>query len=251
MVRALGARFLDAAGRELPPGGAALRDLHAVSLERLDPRVRDVEILVASDVDNPLVGERGAAAVYAPQKGAGPVDVERLERGLSRLASVVAERFGVDLATMPGAGAAGGTAGGAVAFLGARIVSGIDLLLDLVRLPEALLTAQVVITGEGSLDRQSLSGKAPWGVAQAATRVGVPVVAFVGRCELTDDEARSAGFAAVRALTDLEPDRGRSQQNAAILLTALARRFAETSPLFDDGATGHARGADPWPARQS
>ncbi len=149
MARALGARFLDAEGRELPPGGAALRDLDAIAVDGLDPRLRAVEVVVASDVDNPLVGERGAAAVYGPQKGAGPADVEQLDRGLARLAQVVARQLGVELATMPGAGAAGGTGGGAVAFLGAEIVSGIDLLLDLVRFPDALGTARTVITGEG------------------------------------------------------------------------------------------------------
>jgi glycerate kinase len=232
MARALGVRFLDRQGRELPPGGAALQDLHAISMDGLDPRVRDVEIVVASDVDNPLVGERGAAAVYAPQKGAGPADVAELEAGLAKLGYVVAEQLRVDLATMPGAGAAGGTAGGAVAFLGASIHSGIDFLLDLVRFPVALETANLVITGEGSLDRQSLAGKAPWGVAQAAGGAGVPVVALVGRSGLTADEASSAGFAAVHALTELEPDLERCLRDAATLLTALARRFAETSPLL-------------------
>ncbi len=230
MARALGARFFDAEGRELPPGGAALRDLDAIAVDGLDPRLRAVEVVVASDVDNPLVGERGAAAVYGPQKGAGPADVEQLDRGLARLAQVVARQLGVELATMPGAGAAGGTGGGAVAFLGAEIVSGIDLLLDLVRFPDALGTARTVITGEGSLDRQSLAGKAPWGVAQAAARAAVPVVAFVGRSALTADEARAAGFTEVHALTDIEPDLERCQRAAATLLTALARQFAETSP---------------------
>jgi len=196
---------------------------------------------VASDVDNPLLGERGVAAVYGPQKGAGPADVYALEEGLARLASVVSQQLGVDLATMTGAGAAGGTAGAAVAFLGARIVSGIDLLLDLVRFPEALHAARVVITGEGSLDRQSLAGKAPWGVAQVAARAGVPVVALVGRCTLTAEAATQAGFAAVHALTDIEPDLDRCQREAATLLASLARRLAETSPLLGAPQTRAAR----------
>jgi glycerate kinase len=232
MAAALGVRFLDAQGDELLAGGAALQDLYAVSMEALDPRVREVEIVVASDVDSPLVGERGAAAVYGPQKGADPRDVDELEKGLTRLASVVSQQLGIELATMPGAGAAGGTAGGAVAFLGARIVSGIELLLDLVRFPNAVATADLVVTGEGSLDRQSLAGKAPWGVAQAATRAGVPVVALVGRSALTVDEAWAARFADVRAITELEPDLERCQRDAAPLLTSLARGLAETSPLL-------------------
>jgi glycerate kinase len=242
MARALGVRFLDAKGRELPPGGAALDALDAVDTAALDPRLRAVDVVLASDVDNPLVGEHGAAAVYAPQKGAGPADVERLDRGLSRLAAVVARQSGIDLATMPGAGAAGGTAAGAVAFLGARIVSGIDLLLDLVHFPEALKSADLVITGEGSLDRQSLAGKAPWGVAQAASRVGVPTVALVGHSVLTPDEARAAGFVEVRALIDLEPDVDRCLRDAATLLSELAGRLAQTSPLLRTDP-GQGRGA--------
>jgi glycerate 2-kinase len=240
MASALGMRFLDARGEDLPPGGAALRDLHVVSTDGLDPRVSAVEIVVAGDVDNPLTGARGAAAVYGPQKGAGPADVEVLDQGLARLASVVADQFGVDLATMPGAGAAGGTAGGAVAFLGARIVSGIDLLLDLVGFPTALAAASLVVTGEGSLDEQSLAGKAPCGVARSARAAGVPVVAFVGRTQLDDDRARAAGFDEVHALTDVEPDLERCRREAAALLSALARRFAQTSPLVAAGAASAA-----------
>jgi len=256
MASALGVRFLDRQGHDLPPGGAALVDLETISVDGLDPRLRTVEIIVASDVDNPLVGVRGAAAVYGPQKGAGPADVERLDAGLSTLARVVGRQFGGELATMPGAGAAGGTAFAAVALLGARIVSGIDLLLDLVRFPQALGRADTVVTGEGSLDEQSLAGKAPWGVARAAARAAVPVVAFVGRSALTTDAARAAGFADVRALTDLEPDLERCQREAATLLTSLARRFAETTPLLGTRAgrrpgTSGRRPATPATAEQA
>jgi glycerate kinase len=214
-----------------------------------------VEVVVASDVDNPLVGERGAGAVYGPQKGAGPADVEQLDASLARLAAVAAGQLGTDLAAIPGAGAAGGTGFGAMAFLGARLVSGIDLLLDLVRFRDVVGSADLVITGEGSLDQQSLAGKAPWGVAQAAARVGVPVVALVGRSAISADEAKAAGFAEVHALTDLEPDLERCQRAAAPLLTSLAQHLAETSPLLGaGGAAGDSRSpktADtahrPWP----
>ena len=232
MARALGVRFLDADGRDLAPGGAALGRLHTIDMAGLDPRLRDLEVVVASDVDNPLTGLRGAAAVFGPQKGAGPADVEELEQALSQLASVIARQLGVDLAGRAGAGAAGGTSGGAVAFLGASIVSGIDLLLDLAHFPTAVRTAHLVITGEGSLDGQSLAGKAPWGVAQAAARAGVPVVVLVGRSTLTDEEARAAGFAEMHALTHLEPDLERCQRDASTLLMSLARRLAQTSPQF-------------------
>jgi glycerate 2-kinase len=245
MARALGVRFLDADGRDLPPGGAALRRLHTIDMAGLDPRLRAVEVVVASDVDNPLTGDRGAAAVYGPQKGAGPADVEELEQALSQLASVVARQLGVDLAGLASAGAAGGTAGGAVAFLSASIVSGIDLLLDLAHFPTAVRNARLVITGEGSLDRQSLAGKAPWGVAQAAARAGVPVVALVGRSALPDEEARSVGFAEVHALTHLEPDLERCQRDASTLLLSLARRLAQTSPRFRAAAEAEGSGDQP------
>ena len=236
MASALGVRFLDADGRDLPPGGAALRRLHTIDMAGLDPRLRAVEIVVASDVDNPLIGVRGTAAVFGPQKGAGPADVEELEQALCQLASVVKRQLGVDRAEMVGAGAAGGTAGGAVAFLGASIVSGIELLLDLAHFHTAVPTAQLVITGEGSLDLQSMAGKAPWGVAKASTHAGVPVVALVGRSALEDEEARAAGFAEVHTLTHLEPDVERCQRDASTLLVSLARRLAETSPQFHAAA---------------
>jgi glycerate kinase len=232
MGRALGVRFLDALGADLPPGGAALRDLDAIDTDGLDPRVRSTEIVVASDVRSPLLGPRGAAAVFAPQKGADPCDVAVLEDGLRRLATVVARQSGVDLSTVAGAGAAGGAGGGAVAFLGARLVSGIDHLLDLLRFPDLLRDADLVVTGEGSLDEQSLAGKAPWGVAQAAARAGVPAVALVGRLALTREQLRSAGFAEARALTELESDLERCRREAAALLSRSARILAETSPLF-------------------
>ena len=226
MASALGARFLDAEGHQLAPGGGALESLHRIDLDGLDPRLGEVEIVVASDVDNPLTGERGAAAVYGPQKGASPAEVDQLERGLRRLGELVRATRGTDLAGLPGAGAAGGTAGGAVAFLGARIVSGIGLLLDLVSFPAALRGAGLVVTGEGSLDAQSLAGKAPWGVARAAAAAGVPTVALVGQSQLSAGEAAAGGFAAVHALTEVEPDLRRCQQEAAVLLTELARRLA-------------------------
>jgi glycerate kinase len=238
MAQALGVRFLDRDGRELPPGGAALEALDVIDVAGLDHRVSETEIVVASDVDNPLVGRRGAAAVYGPQKGAGAAEVEQLERALTRLADAVARQLDVDLATMPGAGAAGGTGGGAVAFLGARIVSGIELLLDLVGFSEALGEADLVITGEGSLDAQSLAGKAPWGVARATAAAGVPVVAFAGRSLLPMSEAQAAGFAAVHTLAELQPDPDRSLREAASLLQSLARRFAATSPLLAARAAG-------------
>jgi glycerate 2-kinase len=224
MAAALGVRFLDDAGAELPPGGAALLRLAHVDAAGLDPRLRQVEVTVAADVDNPLVGPEGAAHVFGPQKGAGPDEVLLLDSALRRYARVLAAELGVDLADTPGAGAAGGLGAGAIAFLGARIRSGIELVLELVGFDRALGSADLVVTGEGKLDAQSLRGKAPVGVAKAATAHGVPVVALAGVVEVADRELRAAGFEEAHALTELEPDPARCMAEAAPLLERLAER---------------------------
>ncbi|MET7327014.1 glycerate kinase [Nonomuraea sp. NPDC005650] len=238
MAQALGARLLDAGGDDLPRGGAALRELARIDLSGF-AAVSGVEFVVASDVDNPLLGPHGAAAVYGPQKGATPDDVKTLEAGLSRLAAVATATHGLmgavehddtpramGVAGAPGAGAAGGVGFAALAFLHAEIRPGIGYLLDLLGFGELVKDARLVITGEGSLDEQSLRGKAPVGVAQAAARAGVPVVAVCGRRTLTDDELRAAGIEAAYALTDLEPDPERCMAEAGPLLERLAARLA-------------------------
>ena len=225
MASALGARFLDGNDEPLPPGGAALTQLARVDVTGLDTRLRLTEVIVACDVDNPLTGPAGAAHVYGPQKGATPGDVAALDAGLARLAQVLRRDLGVDVERVPGAGAAGGVGAGALAFLGARLTPGIDLLLDLVGFDEALDGADLVVTGEGSFDVQSLSGKAPVGVARRAHAAGVPVVVLAGRIDLDPvDRARltDLGVVEVRALVDLEPDLHRAQHRAAALLRTLA-----------------------------
>ena len=203
MLRALGARFLDADGRDVPDGGAGLASLDRVDLAGLDPRLHDVELAVACDVDNPLTGPSGAAAVYGPQKGATPDDVVLLDAALGRLADAVAAATGgTDLRETPGAGAAGGVAFGALAALGGTLRPGAEVVADLTGLREALAGADLVVTGEGSLDEQTLRGKAPAAVAALAASLGVPVVAVVGRCELDDARLAGAGFTAVHVLVD-------------------------------------------------
>lgn len=226
LVAALGGVLLDAAGRELPPGGAALRHLAHLDLAGLDPRLREVELVVACDVDNPLLGPSGAAAVYGPQKGAGAADVAVLEAGLARWAETVTAATGTDHAATPGAGAAGGVGFAAVAVLGASLRPGISLLLDVVGFASAVAKADLVVTGEGSLDEQTLRGKAPVGVALAAKRAGVPVVAVAGRCTLPAAQLAGVGIDGAYALTDLEPDPARCVAEAGRLLERLAARLA-------------------------
>ncbi|MEV4601011.1 glycerate kinase [Amycolatopsis sp. NPDC049253] len=218
MLTALGARVLDSFGTAVALGGIGLGSVSAVDLSG----VSAVDIELACDVDNPLLGPSGAAAVYGPQKGASPEDVAVLEAGLRRWAAVL----GPSAAQVAGAGAAGGVGFAALAALGARIRPGIALLLDLLGFSAAVRDARLVITGEGSLDTQSLHGKAPVGVLRAATSAGVPTVAVAGRCLLPPAEWRAAGFTAVHALTDLEPDPARCMTNAAPLLRRLAERLA-------------------------
>ncbi|ADD42230.1 glycerate kinase [Stackebrandtia nassauensis] len=226
MLQALGVRLLDANGRDLPPGGAALRDLASIDAAEVPDAWRDIEVTVACDVDNPLLGPNGAAAVYGPQKGASPSDVAVLEAGLARFAEVVRRDLGVDVADSPGAGAAGGVAYGVLAFLDARLRSGIELVLSLVDFDKRLVGADLVITGEGRLDTQTMRGKAPAGVAAAATRAGVPTIAVSGVCELTSAQLVEAGFTAAYQLSDLEPDLQRSIRDAGPLLERIATHIA-------------------------
>ena len=227
MVQALGARLLDAEGRDLERGATALTGLHSLDLQSLRRTIAGVSVVVASDVDNPLLGSQGAAAVFGPQKGATPEQVDRLEEGLARWAEVVAEATESDFADRPGAGAAGGTGFAALALLGADLRPGIELILDLLDFAGALVGADLVITGEGSLDDQSLSGKAPIGVARAAARAGVPVVAVAGRSRLTPEQLQRAGIQATYPLSELEPDPQRSMANAAPLLRRIGCRIAQ------------------------
>jgi glycerate kinase len=227
LVRALGARLTDDSGRELAPGGAALAGLGRLDLSRLRD-LSDVEFLVASDVDNPLLGPHGAAAVYAPQKGASPSDVQVLETGLARWADVAEEAYGRTARESAGAGAAGGLGFAALLFLGARMRPGISLLLDMLSFGARLDGARLVITGEGALDAQTLHGKAPLGVASAAAAhsPAVPVVAVAGVCTLSPAQLRAAGIAAAYAIADIEPDLARSMAEAGPLVERLAERIA-------------------------
>lgn len=236
MLAALGARLLDADGRDLGDGGGPLADLAGLDLAPLQQRMRGVTVTVACDVDNPLTGPRGAAAVYGPQKGAGADDVAALDAALTHFADVVTAETGSDVRDESGAGAAGGVGYAALAVLGARLRPGIDLVLDLVGFHEHLVAADLVITGEGSLDEQTLHGKAPAGVAAAAAARQIPVVAVCGRTTLEPERIEAAGIHTAYPLTDLEPDVRRCIADAAPLLERLGERIA-TEHLTDLGRT--------------
>ena len=180
LAQALGFRLLDADGAELPRGGAALAGLAEVDDSGATPLLRDAKIHVACDVDNPLLGEHGASVVYGPQKGADPGMVKELDDALECMADVVEKWKGRSMREIPGAGAAGGLGFGLTAFCNAEMKSGIDTILDLVDFEARINRADLVITGEGKLDGQSIRGKVPIGVAARAEPAGVPVLAVVG-----------------------------------------------------------------------
>jgi glycerate kinase len=234
MVAALGGRFWTASGPVLPEGGAGLLTVERLDLEGLDARLAEATVVVACDVDNPLTGPAGAAAVYGPQKGATAPTVALLDSALGRWADAVAAATGRDLRERPGVGAAGGLAFGAAALLGADIRSGIEYLLELSGFAGTVAGADLVIVGEGSLDEQSLRGKGPVGVAAIAARAGARVVAVAGRCTVDAEQLRAHGVDAVYPLTDLEPDAARSMARAAELLETTAERIA-ADRLLDPG----------------
>ncbi|MET8723889.1 glycerate kinase [Streptomyces misionensis] len=229
MLAALGARFLDGDGAPVPPGGGGLAGLARADLSGLDPRLSSVELVLASDVDNPLTGPKGAPAVYGPQKGASPAQVRALDAALGHYAKVLEAEVGARAATYaaaPGAGAAGGIGYGAL-LLGARFRPGIEVMLDVLGFASALERASLVITGEGSLDEQTLHGKAPAGVAAAARAAGKEVVAVCGRLALSEPLLRGAGIGRAYPLTSVEPDVARCVADAGPILERVASRIAE------------------------
>lgn len=237
MLTALGARIRDAAGVDILPGGGGLEHVATVDLSALHPALDGSTVVLASDVDNPLLGDRGAAAVYGPQKGAAPDDVARLDGALRVWSGALARALGVEpgpsghpAADVAGAGAAGGVGFAAIAALRATARPGIDLMLDLTGLRDDLAGADLVVTGEGSLDEQTLHGKAPAGVAAAARTAGIPVVTVSGRNLLTDGQLTAAGVRKAYTLTDLEPDVQRCIAEPGPLLEALGRAIATDLP---------------------
>lgn len=226
MLQALGVGLKDADGSEIGHGGAQLARLARIDVSHLDPRLAQCRIDVACDVTNPLIGPNGASAVFGPQKGATPEMVEQLDRCLARFAEVIKQDLKVDVAAVPGAGAAGGMGAALHAVLGARLRPGCEVVTDALGLDGIIADADLVVTGEGRTDGQTLFGKAPVGVARVAARHQVPVIILSGSLTLDSAAVLEAGidavFSAVRRPCALEE----ALRDAAVNLRAAARNIA-------------------------
>ncbi|MDE3033722.1 MAG: glycerate kinase [Acidobacteriota bacterium] len=225
-ARALGARFLDAEGLDLPEGGAALAGLARVDARGLDPRLRETEFLVASDVDSPLCGPRGATAVFGPQKGLAPEGVQALDAALGNLARIASRDTGREVADRSGAGAAGGLGAGLLWFTSARIRSGVEVFLEASGFEARLRAVDLVFTGEGRTDAQTSLGKAPLGVAAAARRQGIPVVCLSGALGEGAEALLDCGMTALASVPPGPMALEACMAEAAALLEAATRRVA-------------------------
>ena len=229
LLRALGARFLDGDGHDLPEGGAALANVDRIDASGLDPRLAQVALVVASDVTNTLVGSSGASAVYGPQKGADPKAVRELDAALARYGGAIEQATGRLVADLPGAGAAGGTTAALLGFTAAVLRPGVEVVAELIGLADALESASLVITGEGRADEQTLHGKTAMGVASLARARGTPVVLLCGALG-----PGAEALAAATALTVVQPiiDRpmtlDEAMRDTPRLLQAAAARLARS-----------------------
>lgn len=208
MLRALGVKFLTKDGKEAGEGADALGKIHFVSLEHLMPELKECDFQIACDVTNPLCGEKGATCIYGKQKGIREEEMPRIDADMKHYATITAEQIGVDYADREGAGAAGGMGYAFISYLGARLVPGIELILDVIHFEEEAKKAQIVLTGEGRLDLQTAMGKAPVGVARAAKKYGCKVIAFAGsvtkEAAACNDNGIDAFFPIVRGVCTLE-----------------------------------------------
>jgi glycerate 2-kinase len=226
MLRALGAQVLDAGGCPVRDGGGALGAVHTLDLTNLDPRIDLTTFLIAGDVESVLLGSTGAATIFASQRGATSEQAAQLDAALRCWARAVAEAVGRDRSGELGAGAAGGVGFGAMAVLNAQARRGSTLLLEMIGFSELLSGARLVLTGEGSLDEQTLAGKAPMGVAIAAQEQGIPVIAVAGVTSLTPGALHAAGFRATYTLDEMEPDLAGSLRDAGPLLERTGKQIA-------------------------
>ncbi|MDT2767697.1 glycerate kinase [Globicatella sulfidifaciens] len=225
MAQALGVKFLDGKGQALSGNAQNLKAIAKIDLNKMKVNPKTIEIIILSDVNNPLCGENGAAKIFGPQKGAKANQIKMLDEGLQHYAEKLKEVYNRDFASIPGAGAAGGLGAGLMAFLNAALKSGIDEILQLIEIEPAIQTADLVITGEGRIDGQSLSGKAPIGIARIAKRYGVPVIAIVGSQSLDIETVYQEGIAGVFDIINQPLTLERAIQQTPTLVEAAAKNI--------------------------
>jgi glycerate kinase len=227
-LQALGAQVLDRRGRPVSLGGDGLLATSKIELSSLDPRLRRIQLKVACDVQNPLVGPKGAAAVFGPQKGASPRMVKLLDQGLARLAALIRDARGIDVSRMPGAGAAGGISGSLHGLLDAELRPGSDLVFDLLRVKTLLGKVDLVITGEGRIDSQTAFGKGPGMLAKLAKQQGVPVIGLAGSIGENIECLYKEGFSAIFSIVNRPISLDHAMRQAASLLETTAAQVART-----------------------
>ena len=238
MAAALGYRFLDENGAPVEPVGGSLGAIASIDRRNVDPRLDGMSVSVACDVTNPLTGDDGASVVYSPQKGATPEQVIRLDDGLANLARVIRMDLGIAIADMPGAGAAGGLGGGLHAFVGAELKPGIDLVIDVVRLQDAIAGASLVLTAEGRIDAQTRFNKAPAGVARTAKAAGVPCIAICGGIGDGIESLYDIGIDAVFSICNGPQSLQEAIQEAGALLAGCSQQVVRT---FLAGRSGQSK----------
>ncbi len=231
MAQALGASFLDKDGSEVGYGGQVLKKIKRIDLSNLDPRIKDSEIEVACDVDNPLYGKNGAAYVYAPQKGANQEEVKRLDAGLKEIAKRIESELEINVNKIPGAGAAGGLGAGLVAFLNGELKPGIEIVLAATKIREIIKDINLVITGEGQIDSQTINGKTPIGVAKVAKEASCPVIAIAGSLGEGSEKVYEHGIDALFSIINRPLSLKEAQENAGILLESLGENIARIIKL--------------------
>lgn len=228
MAQALGAEILDAEGDQVDFGGGNLDQIEKMDLKNLDPRLKGVEIQAACDVDNPLFGEDGAAHVYAPQKGADREMVEILDQNLRHFNQIAVKELGKDTNKIPGAGAAGGLGAGLVAFLDAELKAGVDIVLDIIDFESRLRDVDLVITGEGMIDGQSIYGKTPVGVSRSAAKKDIPVIAIAGTLGRGVEKVLDHGISAYFSIIDRPAELNEIIERSPKLLTNLSEQIIRT-----------------------
>lgn len=233
MAAALGVRFFDSKGENIIPNGGNLKYIHDIDISGLDTRIKDVPIEVACDVENPLIGPKGASYIFGPQKGADRQMVEELDNGLQNYGLILEKLFNRNLVGLPGAGAAGGLGAGLVGFLDAKLIKGIDIVMGITKLEEKMNGVNLVITGEGMMDYQTAFGKTPYGVAKLANKYEIPVIALTGAIGEGSEILYEKGFNSIFSIIDKPMTLEEAIHNSKILLENAAERIIRAVKIND------------------